>query len=132
MDKNNKYNYIFITTEDDEIRNQFILEIGKKLKYLISEKKIQYNYTNSDYLAHNKNVKGNINYMKIYLLNHSTNIWHIIFFYLLYWFKFRKANVLIISKCLDVICSRTAGSVGAFILSNGFRNTKVYYLGRYK
>ena len=109
MDKNNKYNYIFITTEDDEIRNQFILEIGKKLKYLISEKKIQYNYTNSDYLAHNKNVKGNINYMKIYLL-----------------------NVLIISKCLDVICSRTAGSVGAFILSNGFRNTKVYYLGRYK
>jgi hypothetical protein len=39
MDKNNKYNYIFITTEDDEIRNQFILEIGKKLKYLISKKK---------------------------------------------------------------------------------------------
>ena len=105
MDKKNKYNYIFITTEDDEIRNQFILEIGKKLKYLISKKKIQYNYTNSDYLALNKNVKGNINYVKIYLL-----------------------NILIISKCLDVICSRTASSVGAFILSNGFRNNKVYYL----
>ncbi len=33
MDKKNKYDWIFLTTEDDKIRNKFILEIEKKLKY---------------------------------------------------------------------------------------------------
>ena len=109
MDKKNKYDWIFLTTEDDKIRNKFILKIEKKLKYLKSEKNIEYNYNNSEYIALNKHIKGNINFIKIYLI-----------------------NVIIVSKCIDVICSRTAGSVGAFILSNGFRNFKVYFLGRYK
>lgn len=109
MDKSNKYDYFFLTTEDKLIKKKFILSIGKKLKYINSNENLKYNYKKKDYLAFNNNVKGNINYMKIYLI-----------------------NIIILSKCLDIICSRTAGSVGAFIFSNGFRNIKVYFLGRYQ
>ena len=109
MDIKNKYDYIFLTTEDDIIRNKFILEIGKKLKFIKANENIKYNNKNKEYLSFNKYIKGNSKYIKIYLI-----------------------NIIILSKCLDIICSRTAGSVGAFIFSQGFRNTKVYYLGRYK
>lgn len=109
MDKSNKYDWIFLTTEDNLIKNKFILSFGKKLKYIKSNDSLNYNYTKKEHLAFSNNIIGNINYMKIYLI-----------------------NIIILSKCLDIICSRTAGSVGAFILSNGFRNIKVYFLGRYK
>lgn len=109
MDKSYEYDWIFLTTEDNLIKNKFILSIGKKLKCIKSNEKLKYNYKKKEYLAFNNNDKGNINYMKIYLI-----------------------NIIILSKCLDIICSRTAGSVGAFIFSNGFRNKKVYFLGRYK
>ena len=109
MDKKNRYDYIFLTTEDDIIRNKFILELGNKLKFIKFNENIKYNYKKKEYLAFNNKIKGNSKYIKIYLL-----------------------NIIILSKCIDIICSRTAGSVGAFIFSEGFRNTKVYYLGRYK
>ena len=109
MNNKNNYDWIFLTTEDELIRQQFIFEIGNKLKFIKNKKNIKYNYKNKDYLAFNNNIKGNIDYMKIYLM-----------------------NIIILSECLDIICSRTAGSVGAFIFSKGFRNIKVYYLGRYK
>jgi hypothetical protein len=60
-------------------------------------------------LAFNEKIKGNIEFMKIYLI-----------------------NIIILSKCLDIIASRTAGSIVAFILTNGFRNIKIYNLGYYK
>ena len=109
MDKKNKYDFFFLTTEDDIIRNKFILELGNKLKFIKSNENIKYNYKKKEYLAFNNKIKGNSDYIKIYLI-----------------------NIIILSKCIDIICSRTAGSVGAFIFSNGFRNTKVYYLGRYQ
>ncbi len=109
MDNKNKYDWIFLTTEDELIRQQFILEFRNKLKFIKPKNIIKYNYNNKDYLAFNNIIKGNIDYMKMYLI-----------------------NIIILSKCIDIICSRTAGSVGAFILSKGFRNIKVYYLGRYK
>ena len=56
-----------------------------------------------------KNINGNLKYMKIYLF-----------------------NIIILSKCIDIISARTSGSMGIFILSNGFRNAKVYYLGTYR
>lgn len=59
-------------------------------------------------LCYNENIKGNIEYMKIYLI-----------------------NIIILSKCKDIITPRTSGSIAAFIFSKGFRNTKVYYLGTY-
>ena len=36
-----------------------------------------------------------------------------------------------LSKCIDIISSRTSGAAGVFIISNGFRNKLVYYLGEY-
>jgi hypothetical protein len=46
--------------------------------------------------------------------------------------KIYLINIIILSKCLDIIASRTAGSIVAFILTNGFRNIKIYNLGYYK
>ena len=105
MDKQNKYDYIFLGTEDDEIRNAFIKTFGKKLKYLVPKDKLVYN---SGYLTYSKNVFGNMDFSKTYLL-----------------------SIVILSKCIDIISSRTSGAAGVFIISNGFRNKLVYYLGEY-
>ena len=105
MDKQNKYDYIFLGTEDDEIRNAFIKKFGKKLKYLVPKDKLVYN---SGYLTYSENVFGNMDFSKTYLL-----------------------SIVILSKCIDIISSRTSGAAGVFIISNGFRNKLVYYLGEY-
>ena len=105
MDKQNKYDYIFLGTEDDEIRNAFIKKFGKKIKYLVPKDKLVYN---SGYLTYSKNVFGNMDFSKTYLL-----------------------SIVILSKCIDIISSRTSGAAGVFIISNGFRNKLVYYLGDY-
>jgi hypothetical protein len=106
--KNKAYNWIFITTEDDKIREIFKNTFGKKLKFLIYYKKINYNNTEKNFLAYNSIIKGNIEYIKIYLL-----------------------NIIILSKCNDIICANTSGSIGAFILNNRYRFSKVYDLGYY-
>ena len=109
MDNKNNYDYIFLTTEDDLIREKFIKKLGKKLKYIRSEMNINYDYNKKKLLANNNNLKGNISFMKIYLI-----------------------NIIILSKCQDIITSRTGGSLVALLLTKGFRNIKIYYLGFYK
>ena len=109
MDKRYNYNYIFITTEDDIIREKFINKFNKKIKYYKYKHNINYNYKGKSKLADNNNIKGNIEYMKIYLI-----------------------NIIILSKCIDIIMARTSGAAGVFIITNGFRNYKVYFLGNYK
>ena len=109
MDKKFNYDWIFITTEDDFIREKFKKKFGKRLKYIKSKININYDYRKKQFLAFNSLISGNVYYMRIYLI-----------------------NVIILSKCLDIICSKTAGSLVTFILTNGFRNIKVYNLGYYK
>ena len=109
MNKINKYDYYFLSTEDDIIREKFIYEFKNKLKYLKSNESINYKYINKKSLVYNKKVNGNLNFMKIYLI-----------------------NIIILSKCIDIITAHTCGSKGLFILSKGFRNSKVYNLGYYK
>ena len=79
------------------------------MNYIKPNININYNYKEKHFLGENFNIKGNIYYMKIYLI-----------------------NILILSKCIDIIAARTSGIIGAFILSKGFRYTKLYYLGLYK
>ena len=107
MDKKNKYNWIFLSTEDNIIRNKFIKEFGNKIKYLIPEKNIKYNQ--KTFLAFNPGIAGNLEYMRTYLI-----------------------SIIILSKCIDIITSRTNGAAAAFIIKNGFyRNSLIYYLGNY-
>ena len=108
MNEKYKYDWIFIATEDNAIRKKFIEEFYEKLKYILPKQNIQYNYKNKNYLAFNKNINGNLDYLKVYLL-----------------------NIIILSKCIDIITARTNGSVGTFLFSEGFRHSKVYYLGIY-
>lgn len=109
FDNKYKYDWIFLATEDNFIRKEFIGAIGRKVKCLINKKKISYNYSSKKFLAYNIDFKNNIIFNKIYLL-----------------------NIIILSKCLDFIGAQTSGTIGVFIFSKGFRNYKVYNLGKYK
>ena len=106
-DKENKYDYIFLTTEDNLIRDKFKSEFGKKLKYIEFGIDVKYNYNGQEYFCENKNAQG-LEYQKIYLY-----------------------NIIILSRCIDIISARTHGAAVAFILSEGFRNNLVYDLGEF-
>ena len=100
-DNQYKYEFIFFATEDETIRNKFVPEFDNRLKILF-----QKDFKNIN--KFNENVNRKLNSVKNYLL-----------------------NIVILSKCLDIITSRTSGSAGIFILSEGFRHFKVYDLGVY-
>ena len=108
MDRENKYDYIFLATEDNIIREKFIKAFKDKLKYLLPNKVIDYDYQEENYLTYHEDVYGNMQFQKTYLL-----------------------SMFLLSKCIDVISARTSGAAGAFILSEGFRKHKVYYIGEY-
>ena len=109
FDKKNKYDWIFLTTEDSNIRQKFIDAVGNKVKCFLNKRKILYNYETKKLLAYHIDSKRNLEYNKIYLL-----------------------NIIIISKCLDFLAANTSGTIGIFVLTKGFRNYKVYNLGLYK
>ena len=109
--KDKKYNYdwIFINTEDQKIRNNFINEFGNKLKYLLPKKELKYNYKEKKLLYNYNNIIGSKDNLKNYIL-----------------------NMIILSKCIDIITCLTNGSVFVLIFNNGlFRYSQVYYLGLY-
>ena len=108
MDIKNNYDYIFFTTEDEKIRKKFIIEFSDKMKELHSFS-LRYNYTSESYLNFNSDIYGNIQFNKQYLL-----------------------NIIILSKCLDLVTSRCSGASGILVLSKGFRFMKIYDLGVYE
>ena len=108
MDKKNNYDWLFLTTEDDLIRAKFIDKLGNKLKYIKTNININYKYKKKQWLYKNSKIYKNYQYHKIYLI-----------------------NILILSKCLDIVSARTGGAVFLYIISNGFRKDKIYYLGEY-
>ena len=103
MDANNSYDWIYLTTEDDKIKENFTQVFGQKLK-ILQKKNNEYV---SGLIGLNKNMKG-MEFQKIYL-----------------------KSIIILSKCLDIIASRCNGAMGAFVLTKGFRNSYVYFIGQY-
>lgn len=108
MDDKYKYDWVFLATEDDNIREEFIKGVGAKVKFLLNKDKINYNYSSQNFLVYNIDFKRIIEFNKLYLL-----------------------NIIILSKCLDLLAANTSGTIGIFILTEGFRNYKVYQLGYY-
>ena len=109
MDKKYLYDMIFIVTEDIRIRKQIINEFSYKLKFLSPKKELKYNYTQKKLLFNYHSIVGNRDNLKNYIL-----------------------NMIILSKCIDIITSLTNGSVFVFIFNKGiFRHKKVYNLGFY-
>ena len=108
MDNKYVYDFIFFSTEDEILRDKFTKSFPDKVKIIKTNIKINYNYNKADYINNNSNIKGNIEFNKIYLL-----------------------NIIILSKCLDLITAQCSGTAGIFVLSKGFRNVKIYNLGRY-
>ena len=110
FDEQNNYDFYFLVTEDYLIRDKFKNKYNKKLKYLENNLSFNYNYASGkELLAYNKNINGNFIFMKDYL-----------------------TNIVILSKCIDIICGRANGAVMAFIITKGFRNVKAYNFGKYK
>jgi hypothetical protein len=108
MDEKYNYDYIFFSTEDDNIRDKFINIFKNKVKQIKQKFRINYDYTKKDYINLNKNIIGNVEFNKIYLI-----------------------NIIILSKCLDIVTARCSATAGIFIMTNGFRNMKIYDLGVY-
>ena len=63
MDSKYLYDYIFFTTEDDNIREIFIKSFPNKVKQIKPGIKINYNYNGKDFLGYNKKISGNIEYI---------------------------------------------------------------------
>ena len=103
MNQKNKYDWIYLATEDDNIKQKFLEEFGQKIK-MVQNTSINYQ---GGYIGENKNVQG-IEFQKINLI-----------------------SMITLSKCIDVIISRCSGAMGAFIFSEGFRESIVYFLGQY-
>ena len=106
-DADNNYNYIFLATEDDIIREKVIKEFISKIKIYKYKKTI--NYKGKILLGKTSVIRGNVEYTKIYLI-----------------------NMIILAKCIDIISCRTSGTAGVFVITKGFRNIKIYFLGNYK
>ena len=106
MDKIYKYDYIFFASEDEIIKYKFKSEFKYKVKLLNPNVFVEYNYNIKSPISLNKKIIGNLEYIKNYLL-----------------------NILILSKCLDIVTSKGSGAAGIFILTNGFRHIKIYNLG---
>ena len=107
MDQKYNYDFIYFTTEDEKIKNKFIPEFTDKIRYLnprMTVKNINKNITDE-----NEQIKEYHDFLKIYLI-----------------------NIIIISKCLDIVVCRCSGTVGIFVLTEGFRNYKAYNLGTFK
>ena len=68
LDNKNKYDWIFLATEDNFIREEFLRAVGIKVKCLLNKRKVNYNYSKKQFLAYNIDFKINPEYNKIYLL----------------------------------------------------------------
>ena len=109
MDIKNNYDWIFISSEDERIKERYINEFKQKIKYLNPNVAINYNYEQPTLITRNQAVKGNLDYARNYLL-----------------------NIIILSKCTDLVTVRCSGAAGVFILTEGFRNSLIYNLGLYE
>ena len=107
INKDLNFDWIYIITEDDIIRNKFIKEFRTKLKF-VPIKKINYNYRKKKIITYNKNIQGNFIYLRKYII-----------------------GIIIFSKCKNIIAARTSGTCTAYIWSGGFNSSKIYYLGEY-
>ena len=106
LDLKNYYDWIFISSEDNKIKEGFINEFKNKIRFLNSKTKV--NYKGKNFFVRSKEVLGNIEYAKNYVM-----------------------NIYILSKCTDLVMSRGSGSVGVILFANGFRNSLIYNLGVY-
>ena len=63
-----KYNYdfIFFSTEDENIREQFTKNFIKKIRQLKPNIKLNYDYNKKNFLNFNENIKGNVEFNKIF------------------------------------------------------------------
>ena len=105
MDKKYNYDFIFFSTEDENMKNKFVKSFVKKIKIL--DPIIPKAVVRSIKDLNEQSIKY-LDYVKNYLL-----------------------NMIIISKCLDLVASRCGGTLGIYIFSKGFRHTKIYDLGLY-
>jgi len=108
MSAKNNYDFIFFASEDEKIKARIISEFKDIIKYLNANKTINYGYQKDELFIKNKDVAGDLEYAKNYLM-----------------------NIYILSKCTDIIMTRGSGGAGIIILTEGFRNSIIYNLGNY-
>ena len=68
IDGENNYDFIFLATEDDIIREKIIKEFYGKIKIYKYKKSINYNYKSKTLLGKTSIIQGNLEYTEIYLI----------------------------------------------------------------
>lgn len=99
------WSHIFLVTEDAEIAQAFRQEFGDRVR-MTGQEPIRYD--GRGYLDCQKGVSGDVRRAREYLV-----------------------RIIMLSRCSDVMCGRTAGSLGAAILSKGFDSAFYWDLGEY-
>ena len=102
-----RYDKIFVATEDAEILNLFVREFGEKLKY-IDQPRIE--------LTKDKNFISDIELSADRRYEIALNYYTALY---------------ILSNCTAIIAGRTAGTLGAVFMSEGYRYSHFYNLGYY-
>ena len=99
FDRKYNYDFIYLATEDKNIKKKFMPEFENKAKYLEPDLHKKFN----------NEIEKFLNDVKNYIF-----------------------AMIILSKCLDLIACRTSGAAAVFVLTEGFRHSKVYDFGVYK
>ena len=106
MLERNKCDFIFLATEDESVQDSF--RQAYKEQVIIPDVK-RYRDTGSKYLAELKyNDKNIIEDTRAYI-----------------------ASIYLLSKCKCLVAGRTSGTVGAYVLSNGYSEAYLFNQGKY-
>lgn len=100
------FDVAYLATEDIDIQNAFLKELGEEQIVLSMQDKIK--SIPGKFLANYSNVRGNVDFGQAYL----------------------KA-IYDLSRCHGILAGRTSGTIGAKLLSNGFEYEHYYNLGTY-
>lgn len=106
--KDNNYTKVFVATEDEQVLRLFKDAFGDQLRY-IDQTRITLT-PNQQYIS---DINTDINVKIKMALDYYTAIY-------------------ILSKCAAIIGGSTAGTMGAVLMSSGFKHTHFYNLGHYE
>lgn len=103
----NQYSKVFVATEDQKVLDEFKKTFGNQLKY-INQPRIELN-SNQQFIAE-------INIAASDKIKMAVDYYTALF---------------VLSRCPSILAGRTAGTLGAVLMSDGYRISKFYDLGYY-
>lgn len=106
--KQNNYSKVFVATEDQSVLDMFKRAFGDRLRY-VSQSRLK--------LSENQQFLSEVKIELSAKLKMAQDYYTALY---------------VLSRCPSILAGRTAGTLGAVLMSKGFINSKFYNLGYYK